>query len=82
MTIYRKTECIQSYEIWGIYDLLESGPSDPKKMGVIQVLNLFDTLKAQIGPLCPPPRWDKIPSLADFFSLTGPLMCRNLFFDQ
>ena len=35
-TIYWKTECIQSYlRICGRYDLNESGPSDPKKIGVI-----------------------------------------------
>ena len=29
---YRKTEGIQSYlRIWGTYDPIESGPSDPKK---------------------------------------------------
>ena len=33
---YGKTECIQSYlRIWGTYDPIESGPADPKKMGVI-----------------------------------------------
>ena len=32
MIIYRKTECIQSYlRIWGRYDPIESGLSDPKK---------------------------------------------------
>merc|ERR1739846_133273 len=31
---YRKTEGIQSYlRIWGTYDPIESGPSDPKKWG-------------------------------------------------
>ena len=32
---YRKTEVIQSYlRIWGTYDPIESGPSDPKKWGL------------------------------------------------
>ena len=32
---YRKTEGIQSYlRIWGTYDPIESGPSDPKKWGL------------------------------------------------
>ena len=32
---YRKTEGIQSYlRIWGTYDPIESGPSDPKKWGI------------------------------------------------
>ena len=32
---YRKTEVIQScLRIWGTYDPIESGPYDPKKMGV------------------------------------------------
>ena len=31
---YRKTEGIQSYlRIWGTYDPIESGPSEPKKWG-------------------------------------------------
>ena len=33
--IYRKSEVIQSYiRIWGNYDLIESSPSEPKKMTV------------------------------------------------
>ena len=32
---YQKTEGIQSYlRIWGTYDPIESGPSDPKKWGL------------------------------------------------
>ena len=32
---YQKTEVIQSYlRIWGTYDPIESGPSDPKKWGL------------------------------------------------
>ena len=32
---YRKTEVIQSYlRIWGTYDPIELGPSDPKKWGL------------------------------------------------
>ena len=32
---YRKTEVIQSYlRMWGSYDPIESGPSDPKKWGL------------------------------------------------
>ena len=32
---FRKTEVIQSYlRIWGTYDPIESGPSDPKKWGL------------------------------------------------
>ena len=35
MGTYRKTEGIQSYlKIWGCYDPIESGPSDPKKWGL------------------------------------------------
>ena len=35
MATYRKTEVIQSYlRIWGTYDPIESGPSDPKKWGL------------------------------------------------
>ena len=31
---YQKTEGIQSYlRIWGTYDPIESGPSDPEKSG-------------------------------------------------
>ena len=34
MTIYWKTEVIQSYlRIWGRYTPIESGPSEPKKWG-------------------------------------------------
>ena len=34
-TTYRKTEGIQSYlRIWGTYDPIESGSSDPKKWGL------------------------------------------------
>ena len=36
--IYRKSEVIQSYlRIWGTYDPIESGPSEPKNWGVSQV---------------------------------------------
>ena len=32
---YRKTEVIQSYlRMWGSYDPIESGPSEPKKWGL------------------------------------------------
>ena len=32
---YRKTEVIQSYlRMWGSYDSIESGPSEPKKWGL------------------------------------------------
>ena len=35
MGTYRKTKCIQSYlRIWGRYDPIESGPSEPKKGGL------------------------------------------------
>ena len=34
-TTYQKTEGIQSYlKIWGRYDPIESGPSEPKKRGL------------------------------------------------
>ena len=34
-TTYRKTEVMQSYlRIWGTYDPIESGPSEPKKWGL------------------------------------------------
>merc|ERR1711923_593970 len=41
MTIYRKTEVIQSYlRIWGRYTPIESGPSEPKNGGFITNVNV------------------------------------------
>ena len=54
MTIYRKTEVIQSYfRIWERYTPIESGPPPRPPRSAAPVR--FDSLKAKIGPLCPPP---------------------------
>ena len=51
MTIYRKTEVIQSYlRIWGRYTPIESGPPPRPPRSAPPVR--FDSLKAKIGPLC------------------------------
>ena len=58
MTIYRKTEVIQSYlRIWGRYTPIESGPSEPKKWGFITNVNveLIRQPKGQNWPTVPPP---------------------------
>ena len=52
---YRKTEGIQSYlRIWGTYDPIESGPSDPKKWGLYRRSVKNADFRAKIGPRRPP----------------------------
>ena len=56
---YRKTKVIQSYlRIWGTYDPIESGSSDPKKWGLygcsVKKCRFWDQFWPKKGPLHPP----------------------------
>ena len=48
---YRKTEGIQSYlRIWGRYDLIKSGPSEPKRGGLYGCSVKKTDCRAENGP--------------------------------